>query len=82
MPAPKNTIERVLRHRVDQSRGKSACWLWKGTLEKGGYGHLHADGRLWQAHRYVYTYMKGPIPDGYVIDHTCNVTACVQPAAP
>lgn len=79
MPAPKNTIERVLRHRVDQSRGKSACWLWKGTLERGGYGSVHADGRRWQAHRYVYTHMKGPIPVGYVIDHTCNVTACVQP---
>ena len=79
MPAPKNTLERVLCHRVDQSRGKSACWLWKGTLEKGGYGHLHADGKLWQAHRYVYTHIKGPIPVGYVIDHTCNVTACVQP---
>ena len=23
--------------------------------------------------------MKGPIPVGYVVDHTCNVTACVQP---
>ena len=79
MPAPKNTIERVMRHRVDQSRGKSACWLWKGTLERGGYGGLHADGRRWQAHRYVYTHMKGPIPVGYVLDHTCNVTACVQP---
>lgn len=32
------------------------------------------------AHRWSYEHFVGPIPDGYVIDHLCKVTLCVNPA--
>jgi hypothetical protein len=31
------------------------------------------------AHRHVYEQLRGPIPPGAVLDHTCEVTDCVNP---
>jgi hypothetical protein len=55
------------------------CWLWTGTLSRG-YGHvkLHGEPKT-TAHRAVYQYLVGPIPDGLVLDHLCRVRNCVNP---
>ena len=50
----------------------NGCWLWKGYIEKNGYGS-----RL--AHRRLYKRYKGEIPKEYQIDHLCKVKACVNP---
>ena len=59
------------------------CWLWLGAQKKGGYGHLHLGprngGRYTGAHRYAYELLRGPIPEGMVIDHLCRVHLCVNP---
>ena len=31
------------------------------------------------AHRFMYEYLIGPIPDGMTIDHLCRVRKCVNP---
>jgi hypothetical protein len=58
-------------------RRTPTCWLWAGGLaSRGGYG------RLWPnlvAHRYAYELMRGPVPDGLVLDHLCRVRSCVNP---
>ena len=57
------------------------CWLWQGGGNGNGYGrtgHM-SDGKQWYAHRYMWTTMRGPIPEGMTIDHLCRVTACVNP---
>lgn len=51
------------------------CWLWKGPLQKHGYGAI--GGRL--AHRVAYELLKGPIPEGLQLDHLCRVRPCVNP---
>jgi len=51
------------------------CWLWRGRIDKDGYGHL--GDRL--AHRLVYEALVGPIPKGLVIDHLCRIRNCVNP---
>ena len=63
----------------------SGCWLWTGAATTRGYGTLWdvpiaGKRRSLQAHRYVYSMLAGPIPDGTEIDHLCRTHCCVNPA--
>ena len=54
------------------------CWLWTGAAPSG-YGTFYAGGGVSvYAHRYAYTAMVGPIPDGLHLDHTCQTPRCVK----
>jgi len=55
------------------------CWEWQGAVLGKGYGKLKINGRFWLAHRYVYTEIVGPIPEGHVIRHRCHNMLCVNP---
>lgn len=57
------------------------CWIWQLSTNTGGYGLLWSkeDRRLLLAHRVYYQRAHGPIPDGFQLDHTCQVRACVNP---
>ena len=58
----------------------TGCWLWVGTLNKGGYGWVRAFGRRMNlAHRVTYTIHRGAIPAGLMLDHLCRVRSCVNP---
>lgn len=74
--------------RVDKSPGHGPngdCWPWTGAILKptrtstGGYGHLTYDGADLTAHRVAYSLMKGEIPPGLVVMHSCDVRACCNP---
>lgn len=54
------------------------CWLWQGHINRGGYGQFTCYG-VHRAHRFVYEYLVGPIPDGMALDHLCGVKHCVKP---
>jgi hypothetical protein len=58
------------------------CWRWVGANNgKGPVNSYGIFGRPKQyAHRFSYTYHKGPIPKGYVIDHLCRHRWCVNPS--
>lgn len=66
----------------------TGCWLWTGKRSKRNGGCF--DGRITmrrngkhispRAHRVSYEEFKGPIPEGYEIDHTCRITLCINPA--
>lgn len=52
------------------------CWRWTGKTFPGGrYGAWGGT----TAHRFVYLELRGPIPDGMVLDHLCKNTLCVNP---
>jgi HNH endonuclease len=57
------------------------CWLFQGRLDSNGYGLIptgkRGPGHL--AHRYMWTMMRGAIPEGKELDHLCRVPACVNP---
>ena len=63
---------------------ESGCWLWVGGKGRHGYGliSLRVGGRKTskQAHRWVYEQMHGPLSDDLVLDHRCEVKACVRPS--
>lgn len=58
---------------------EDGCWLWRGRLNRIGYGFCYADGRMQMAHRVVYERLVGPIPPELELDHLCRVRACVNP---
>lgn len=62
--------------KVDKS---GDCWLWTAFVHPLGYGLFKLDGRMQRAHRVSYEIVKGPIPQGLVLDHLCRVKHCVNP---
>jgi hypothetical protein len=57
----------------------SGCHIWHGHLSHSGYGALHYQNRTFFAHRVAWEAKHGPIPDGMVLRHRCNVRCCVNP---
>lgn len=57
----------------------TGCWLWSGALSRSGYGHFGTFGRTVLAHRWMYEWKVGRIPDGLCMDHLCRVRCCVNP---
>jgi hypothetical protein len=67
---------------------ETGCWLWIAARDKRAstpYGKI----TIWcetvkrrfkrQAHLVSYETFKGPIPDGYQVDHTCRNGFCIAP---
>ena len=64
------------RLRLHEATG---CWIWTGGRTSSGYGSLSRLGQNTTAHRAVYEFLHGPIPDGLVIDHLCRNSLCCRP---
>lgn len=58
----------------------SGCFVWLGSKDKEGYGQVSVDSKTTRVHRLVYSRCVGPIPDGYVVRHTCDNPSCINPA--
>jgi len=59
------------------------CWLFTGALDQNGHGNVRVfrNGR-WsctKAHRISFEVHHGPVPDGKVVRHRCDVRNCVNP---
>lgn len=62
-------------------RHRGTCWQWTAGTISTGYGMFHpTKSTQVLSHRYAYEQVKGPIPDGLVIDHLCRNRLCVNPA--
>lgn len=71
-------VEKKLDH-YTMYEPNSGCWLWTGAVDKNGYGKLTVKYRDARAHRESYELHNGPIPDGLVVCHKCDVPACINP---
>jgi hypothetical protein len=65
MPWPSNLLGRL-------EVQPDGCVHFTGVINQYGYGKVHRNGRMLQAHRLMYELMVGPIPDGMVVDHLCH----------
>ena len=69
-------LEEKFWEKVDKTDG---CWLWTAALYSNGYGHFRADHKDHLAHRLAWKMIVGdPVPT--LLDHTCHVRNCVNPA--
>jgi hypothetical protein len=58
----------------------SGCWIWMGAIEdERGYGLVYVGAKRTGAHRYSWQLHNGPIPDGVLVCHRCDVPSCVNP---
>lgn len=79
MAAPRPAAERILE-KIQQD--ENGCWLYTGALLASGYGvtcDTFGGRHNVMVHRAVYEATYGPIPDGLIVCHHCDVRACVRP---
>lgn len=64
--------------KYDVQRG-TGCWVWRGPLDRDGYGTFHLRRLTRRAHRVGWYDLRGPIPEGMVVNHACRNRRCVNP---
>lgn len=55
------------------------CRVWKGPLDRDGYGSFYFRRKNRRAHRVAWFFAHGDLDKGLVINHTCRNRACVNP---
>jgi hypothetical protein len=67
--------------RVDRRGGSDACWPWRKSLDRDGYGQVAVGlgvGRIKRAHRIAYELTHGAVPP--LLDHfKCYNRKCCNP---
>lgn len=58
---------------------EGGCWEWLGSKNYNGYGFFGVTGAVRLAHRVLWEWTVGPIPEGKFLDHKCFNRACVNP---
>lgn len=58
---------------------ETGCMIWMLGTVKGGYGKVSKNGKSKIAHRVIWEARNGPIPDGHILCHRCDVPSCVNP---
>lgn len=59
-----------------------SCWLWAAAIRNdgasAGYGVFNAGGFTVKAHKWLWEWLHGSVPQGFELDHTCHSTSnCV-----
>lgn len=57
---------------------RGACLIWTGTRDVRGYGRIRIGGKWLRAHRVAFELLRGPIPEGMVLMHSCDTPACIN----
>ena len=57
----------------------NTCWVWTGDTN-GAYGNFWFKQRKYKTHRIAWMLAYGPIPDGALVLHSCDIPLCVRPS--
>jgi hypothetical protein len=63
----------------DKVNKTQTCWLWTAAKDETGRGYFNVNQKAKRVHRLSYEMHKGPIPNGLLVCHTCDVPSCVNP---
>lgn len=58
---------------------RSGCWLWRASVDRGGYGQFYWGNRLRGSHVVSYEVLVSEVPEGLLLDHLCRTRRCVNP---
>lgn len=60
---------------------ETLCWEWTGYLNQG-YGNMAvgAESKNIRSSRYAYELFYGPVPEGKLVCHHCDVKKCCNPS--
>lgn len=61
-----------------QRDSSTGCLNWTAATLKKGYGAFNIGGRAERAHRVAWVHVKGEIPPGKLVCHTCDNPRCVE----
>lgn len=70
--------EALDRLRAQSEPGENGCRLWRGSLNRSGYGYLTIRGDRWMAHRLTWAAVMGEIPKGQFVCHRCDNPTCIE----
>lgn len=65
---------------MEKTEKAGDCWLWTAALFSSGYAAFRLGPKQLRGHRWAYEHFIGPIPEGAVVMHTCDIKRCVNPA--
>jgi hypothetical protein len=74
-----NNLKKLFYQRAMLPTDGESCWLWAGTTRRAGYGFIKYKRKKYAAHHVSYRIYHGPIPDGLIVRHSCDVPGCVSP---
>ena len=57
----------------------NSCWEWQKSLTKSGYGRFAVHPKTYRAHIVSHLLLKGEIPEGKFVCHSCDNPKCVNP---
>lgn len=60
-------------------KDERGCWNWTRRSKQNGYGVAYFGKERWLAHRAAYSLVKGEIPKGMSVCHSCDNPACINP---
>ena len=77
----KNRIERlkgkgILTPNPYPDKLESDCLIWPLSVQTQGYGHARVNGKLRTLHRLIWEWHNGPIPEGMLVLHKCDIRRC------
>jgi len=70
--------------KVRKEPGRNGCWIWTCAVKKGRREYdsrpvFKDKGKWWRAARFIWTKLRGAIPEGMQVLHTCDNSMCVRP---
>ena len=58
---------------------KTSCVEFFGSPTPNNYARVRVGNKTYLGHRLSFEWFKGPIPDGHIVHHDCEITLCVGP---